>query len=261
MATLRNKRKLAAVSRETSEGSRTSRAQNVLDPELTQDYISQVSDEIEVIVTKKLCKEFSGTESRILGALSKLDEFLLNPQVWTCSVAVPGTSRNTNLENRETTGDRSSDNPYPKVGYFSHHSGQLNSPETETNPHMVTGATGEIRQHPHMMTATQEEIPYCSPTTSSGKQKKARSQVNHNFSTRIPLRQLRQTRFRWPSNNWRRTPIQPISVTILAVSRNCLNLSHRQCPRSVGNQKILNCLNIYSKRVQKSTISSQKKTI
>ena len=44
MATLRNKRKLAAVSRETPEGSRGSTAQNVLDPELTQDYISQVSE-------------------------------------------------------------------------------------------------------------------------------------------------------------------------------------------------------------------------
>ena len=135
MATLRNMRKLAAVSRETLEGSRGSRAQNVLDPESTQDYISQVSEEIEGRVAKKLSKEFSKTESRILGGLSKLDEFLLNPQVRTCSVAVPGTSRNNNSENRETTGDRSSDDPYPEVGYFSHHSGQLNSPETENNPY------------------------------------------------------------------------------------------------------------------------------
>ena len=115
MATLKNKRKLAAVSRETPEGSR-SRTHNVLDPELTQDYISQVSEEIEGRVTKKLSEEFNKTESRISGALSKLDEFLLNPQVRTCSVAGPGTSRNTNLENRETTGDRSSDDPYPEVG-------------------------------------------------------------------------------------------------------------------------------------------------
>ena len=135
MATLRNNRKLAAVSRETPEGSRSSRTQKVLDPELTRDYISQVSEEIEGRVTKKLFKEFSKTEPHILGALSKLDDFLLNPHVQTCSVAVPGASRNTNWENRETTGDRSSDDPYPEVGYFSHHSGQLNSPETETNPH------------------------------------------------------------------------------------------------------------------------------
>ena len=138
MATLRNKRKLAAVSRETPEGSRSSRGETVLDPELTQDYNSQVSEEIEGRVTKKLSKEFSKTESPILGALSKLDELLLDPQVGTCFVAVQGTSRNANSENRETHGDRSSDDPYPKVGYFPHHSGQLNSPETETNSHMVT---------------------------------------------------------------------------------------------------------------------------
>ena len=118
MATLRNKRQLEAVSSEMPEGSRSSRAQNILDPEPTQDYISQISEEIEGRVTKKFSKEFSKTESRILGALSKLDEFLLNPQVRTCSVAVPGTSWNTNWENRETTGDRSSDDPFPKRGIF-----------------------------------------------------------------------------------------------------------------------------------------------
>ena len=118
MATLGNKKNFAAVSSETPKGSRSSRTQNVLDAELTQDYISQVSEKIEGRVTKKLSKEYCKTESRILGALSKLDEFLLNPQVRTCSMAVPGTSRNANLENRETTGDRSSDDPYPEVGYF-----------------------------------------------------------------------------------------------------------------------------------------------
>ena len=46
---------------------------------------------------------------------------------------------------------------------------------------MVTGATEEFRQHPHMMTATQEEIRYCSHTTSSGKQKKARSTSQPQF--------------------------------------------------------------------------------
>ena len=181
MATLRNKRKLAAVSRETPEGTRGSRTQNALDPELTQDCISQVSEEMEGRVTKRLSKEFSRTESRILGALSKLDEFLLNPQVQTCSVAVLGTSRNNNSKNRETTGDRSSDDPCPKARYFSHHSGHLNSPEAENYPHMVTGGPEEIRQYPHMVTETQEEVPYCSLSTSSGKQKKARSTSQPQF--------------------------------------------------------------------------------
>ena len=129
MATLRNKRKLAAVSRETPESTRSGRTQSILDPELTQDYISQVSEEIEGRVTKKLSKEFSRTESRILGALSKLDEFLLNPQVRTCSVAVPGTSRNSNLENQGTNEDRPSDDPGPEVEFSSPHFG------AETDPH------------------------------------------------------------------------------------------------------------------------------
>ena len=129
MATLRNKRKLAAVSRETPESTRSGRTQNILDPELTQDYISQVSEEIEGRVTKKLSKEFSRTESRILGALSRLDEFLLNPQVRTCSVAVPGTSRSSNLENQGTNEDRPSDDPGPEVEFSSPHFG------AETDPH------------------------------------------------------------------------------------------------------------------------------
>ena len=129
MATLRNKRKLAAVSRETPESTRSGRTQNILDPELTQEYISQVSEEIEGRVTKKLSKEFSRTESRILGALSKLDEFLLNPQVRTCSVAVPGTSRSSNPENQGTNEDRPSDDPGPEVEFSSPLSG------AETDPH------------------------------------------------------------------------------------------------------------------------------
>ena len=176
MATLRNKRKLAAVSRETPKSTRTGRTQNILDPELTQDYISQVSEEIEGRVTRKLLsKEFSRTESRILGALSKLDEFLLNPQVRTCSVAAPGTSRSSNLETQGTNEDRPSDDPEPEVEFSSPHSG------AETDPHMVTGVTREIRQHPHMTMETQEEIPYCSTSTSSGKQKKARSTSQSQF--------------------------------------------------------------------------------
>ena len=130
MATLRNKRKLAAVSRETPESTRSGKAPSVLDPELTQEYISQVSEEIEGRVTKKLSKEFSRTESRILGALSKLDEFLLNPQVRTCSVVAPGTSRSNNLENQGTNEDRPSDDPGPEVEFASPISG------AETNPHI-----------------------------------------------------------------------------------------------------------------------------
>ena len=45
----------------------------------------------------------------------------------------------------------------------------------------MTGVPEEVRRNPQMVTATQEEIPYCSPTTSSGKQKKARSTSQPQF--------------------------------------------------------------------------------
>ena len=129
MATLRNKRKLAAVSRETRENTRNSQSQNTLDPGMAQEYMPQVSEEVEGRVIKKFSKEFSRTESRILAAFSELHEFLLNPQVRTCSVAVPGTSRSNASENREPTGDRSLGDPCPKAVFSTHHSANLNGSE------------------------------------------------------------------------------------------------------------------------------------
>ena len=54
MAALRNERKLAAVSRETSEKTRNSQLQNKLDPGMAENHVAQVSEEIEWRVTKKL---------------------------------------------------------------------------------------------------------------------------------------------------------------------------------------------------------------
>ena len=115
MATLRNKRKLAAVSRETQENSRNSQVQNTFVPGMTEEYITQVSEKIEGRVTKKLSQDFNRMESRILGALSKLDDFFLNAQVRTFSGTVPGTSRDKDVENREPTGCRFQNDPYPEV--------------------------------------------------------------------------------------------------------------------------------------------------
>ena len=102
MATLRNKQKLAAVTRETQEERpRNSQSRNRSVPRINEEYITQVSEEIEGRVTKTMSQEFSRTESRILGALYKLDEFLLNPQIRTHSGTIPGTFRKTNVETRE----------------------------------------------------------------------------------------------------------------------------------------------------------------
>ena len=102
---------------------------------MAEEYIAQVSEEIEGRVTKKLSKEFSWTESCILGALSKLDEFLLNPQVRTFSTAVPGTSRYNYSENREPTGERSLGDPCPEAVFSACHSSNLNDSEQEETHH------------------------------------------------------------------------------------------------------------------------------
>ena len=119
MATLRNKRKLAPVTRETQEENpRNGQSRNTSVPRINEEYITQVSEEIEGRVSRELSQEFSGTESRILGALSKLDEFLLNQQITTHSETIPGTFRNTNVENQGTNGDDSQSDPHPETGIF-----------------------------------------------------------------------------------------------------------------------------------------------
>ena len=119
MATLRNKRKLAAVTRETQEENpRNGKSRNTSVPRINEEYITQVSEEIEGRISKKLSQEFSRTESRILGALSKLDEFLSNQQIQTHSETVPGTFRNTNVENQGTNEDDSQSDLHPEAGSF-----------------------------------------------------------------------------------------------------------------------------------------------
>ena len=135
MATLRNKRKLAAASRETQEHPRNGQSRITSVPGISEEYMTQVSEEIEGRVTKKLSQEISRTESRILGALSKLDEFLLNPQIRKHSGTVPGTFRNTNVENQEPNEDRSQDDPHPEVGPYVCQSRHSIDSDTDEAPH------------------------------------------------------------------------------------------------------------------------------
>ena len=136
MATLRSKRKLAAVTSETQEEHpRNGQSRNTSIPRINEEYLTQAFEEIEGRVTKRLSQEFSRTDSRILGALSKLDEFLLNPQIRTHSGTVPGTFRNTNVENQEPNEDRSQDDPHPDVGPSVCQSRHSIDSDTDEAPH------------------------------------------------------------------------------------------------------------------------------
>ena len=171
MATLRNKRKLAAVSKETPENARNSQSENTLDPEMAQRCYSKVSEEIEGRVNRKLSTEFSRTQTRILGALSKFDEFLLNLQIRSCSVAVPATSRHSDSKNWEPTGDRFIGDPCPEAVCSTYHSSNLNDSEQEETHHIVTGIPEKNRKCHHMVTGIRKEIPYCSLSNSTRKKR------------------------------------------------------------------------------------------
>ena len=89
------KRQLATLNKEKyEEHPRSNMAQNSNVPRSQEDYITQVSEEIEGRVTKKLSQEFSRTENHILGALARPDSFLINPLIQGHSGTTPETSRN-----------------------------------------------------------------------------------------------------------------------------------------------------------------------
>ena len=93
-------------------------AQNSGAPRSQEDYITQVSEEIEGRVTKRLSKEFSRTENRILGALARLDDFLMNPLLPGHSGTTPEPTRNTMHNNQGTNEDGSQNDPHPEAGPF-----------------------------------------------------------------------------------------------------------------------------------------------
>ena len=160
MATLRNKRKLAAVTRETQEENpRNGQSRNTSVPRINEEYITQVSEEIEGRITKKLSRKFNRIESRISDDLSNLDEFLSNQQIQTHSKTVPGTFRNTNVENQGTNEDDCQSDPHPEAGIFHGQTTQNSGPKDCRD--MVTGATREIRQCRDMVTGATREIRQC----------------------------------------------------------------------------------------------------
>ena len=125
MGTPKNRIKLADINRDNAvDHPRKNQARDTIIPRNQEYYITQVSEEIEGRVTRKLSQEFSRTKSCLLGCLSKLDEFLLNTHG-----PVPETSRSSNGENQQTNEDRSQNDPHPEVGVSLSQSSQAFSPD------------------------------------------------------------------------------------------------------------------------------------
>ena len=117
--TTRNKRKLAALNKENcEEHPRSNLAQNSSAPRSQEDYITQFSEEIEGRVTKRLSKEFSRTENRVLGALARVDDFLMNPLLQGHSGTTQEPSRNALSTSQGTNEDDSQNDPHPEASLF-----------------------------------------------------------------------------------------------------------------------------------------------
>ena len=110
---------MATLSKENfKERPRSNLAQNSTVPRSQEDYITQGSEEIEERVTKKLSQEFSRTENRILGALARLVDFLMNLLLQGHSGTAPKTSGNASSTSQRTNEDDSQSDPHPEVGIF-----------------------------------------------------------------------------------------------------------------------------------------------
>ena len=140
--TTRNKRKLAALNKENcEEHPRSNLAQNSSAPRSQEDYITQVSEEIEGRVTKRLSKEFSRTENRILGALAQLDDFLMNPLLPGGSGTTPEPTRNASGINQGTNEDDSQNDPRPEASLFHGQREQNSGTERDYDTRLLSKAT------------------------------------------------------------------------------------------------------------------------
>ena len=155
MAT-RNKKKLAALNKENCEEHPSSNLEkNSIIPRSQEEYITQVSEEIEETVTKKLSQEYSRLENRILCELAHIDDFLMNPLMQGHSGTAPAMSRNVFYIGQETNEDDSQSERHPEAGIFNNQMTQNSGPEDRHD--MVTGVQRESLCRYDMVTGAQRE--------------------------------------------------------------------------------------------------------
>ena len=111
----------------------------------------------------------------------------MNPLLQGHSGTTPETSRNVFSFNQGTNEDDSQSDPHPEAGLLT--SGREDRHDMATGVQrestqaqdMVTGVTEQTRNQRDILTGVHEEVIYCSPSTSSGKQKKNRSTSQPQF--------------------------------------------------------------------------------
>ena len=87
-----------------------------------------------------MSQEFSRTENRMLGALARLDDFLMNPLIQGHSGTVPETPRNVFTISQGTKEDDCQSNPHPEIGLFNNQMTQNSGPEDDHDSFNFTGS-------------------------------------------------------------------------------------------------------------------------
>ena len=234
----RNKKKLAVLNKENCEEHPWSNlAQNSNVSRSQQDYKTQISEEIEGRVAKKLSQKFSRTENRLLGALARLDDFLTNPLIQGHSGTARETSRNVFSISQGTNEDDSQSNLHPEAGIFDNQ------------------MTRWPRIRPLHGDRSSRRSDLLLPYYIFKKAEKTGLQVNHNSAVKTPLRRLRQTRFCGPFSSWQTTTILQNSILKITELPNCCSHLRQKCPHLTGNLKSSICLKISSKRASKFIFS------
>ena len=111
----------------------------------------------------------------------------MNPLLQGHSGTTPETSRNVFSINQGANADESQSDPHPEAGLLTsgredRHDMATGVQRESTQAHdMVTGVTEQTRNQRDIITGVHEEVIYCSPSTSSGKQKKNRSTSQPQF--------------------------------------------------------------------------------
>ena len=144
---MRIKQKFTALNKEKcEEHTKSNLAKNSITPRSQNDYITQVSEENEDRVAKKLSREFSRSENHILGAFSRLDEILLKPLIQGHSETAPETSRNALGINQGMNENDSQSDPHSEASISQSQTTRKSGPDDTYENLFVYKKTNQIFQ-------------------------------------------------------------------------------------------------------------------
>ena len=143
-----------------------------------------------------MSQEFSTTEIQTVSALSKLDDFGLNSQVWVQYRIVPVTSWKFGKRNPEYNADCSQKDPHPEMGT-----------SVKSSPHSLNLNPGQVH---HKLTDVQEQIPSFSTGIQQASKEKSVPQSSHTFAVGTGKIEADQTQL--AHKQWRVTAIVQFTV-------------------------------------------------